>query len=71
MTEAISIIDDIEEQVLGMERVAGTNEEIEDMCEKHRQLLICWDGYFSGLWTKHFQSTDANNDDGETKEKTK
>jgi hypothetical protein len=58
MTEAISIIDDIEEQVLGMEQVAGTNEEIEDMCEKHRQLFTCWDGYFSGLRTKRYHLTD-------------
>jgi hypothetical protein len=44
---------------LGTERVAGTNEEIANMCEKHRQLFICWDGYFSGLRTKHFHLTDA------------
>jgi hypothetical protein len=58
MTEAISIIDDIEEQVLGMERVARTNEKIKDMCEKHRQLFTCWDGYFSGLRTKRYNLTD-------------
>jgi hypothetical protein len=58
MTEAISIIDDIEEQVLGMERVAGTNEEIKDMCEKHRQLFTCWDKYFSGLRMKRYHLTD-------------
>jgi hypothetical protein len=59
MAEAVSIIDDIEEQLLGMERVAGTDEEIANMCEKHRQLFICWDGYFSGLRTKRFHLTDA------------
>jgi hypothetical protein len=48
----ISIINDIEEQVLGMERVAGTNEKIKEVCEKNCQLFICWDGYFSGLQTK-------------------
>jgi hypothetical protein len=44
---------------LGTERVAGTDEEIADMCEKHHQLFICWDGYFSGLRTKRFHLTDA------------
>jgi hypothetical protein len=42
-----------------MERVPGTDEEIANMCEKHRQLFICWDGYFSGLQTKRFHLTDA------------
>jgi hypothetical protein len=55
---AFGRIDDIEEQVLGMERVAGTKEEIEDMCEKHCQLFTCWDGYFSGLRTKRYHLTD-------------
>ena len=59
MAEAVSIIDDIEEQVLGSERVAGTDEEIQNMCEKHRQLFLCWDGYFSGLRTKRSHLTDA------------
>jgi hypothetical protein len=59
MAEAVSIIDDIEEQVLGTERIAGTDEEIASMCEKHRQLFICWDGFFSGLRTKRFPLTDA------------
>jgi hypothetical protein len=45
---------------LGTERVAGTDEEVKNMCAKHRQLLICWDGYFSGLRTKRFHLTDAN-----------
>jgi hypothetical protein len=44
---------------LGTERVAGTDEEIANMCEKHRQLFICWDVYFSGLRTKRFHLTDA------------
>jgi hypothetical protein len=56
---AFSIIDDIEEQVLRMERVARTDKEIGNMCEKYRQLCICWDGYFSGLWTNRFHLTDA------------
>jgi hypothetical protein len=44
---------------LGTERVARTDEEIANMCEKHRQLFVCWDGYFSGLRTKRFHLTDA------------
>ncbi len=44
---------------MGTERVAGTDEEIANMCEKHRQLFICMDVYFSGLRTKRFHLTDA------------
>jgi hypothetical protein len=33
MAEAVSIIDEIEEQVLETEKVAGINEEIRNMCE--------------------------------------
>jgi hypothetical protein len=44
---------------LGTERVARTDEEIANMCEKHRQLFICWDEYFSGLRIKRFHLTDA------------
>jgi hypothetical protein len=41
-------------------RVAGIDEEmIEDVCEKHCQLVLCWDGYFSGLRTKRFHLTDG------------
>ena len=58
MTEATDIIDDIEVVMLEMDRVAGTDEEIRDVCEKHRQLFLCWDGYFSGLRTKRFHLTD-------------
>ena len=60
MAEAPAIIAEIEAYVLGMEtRVAGSNEEIKDMCEKHRQLFLCWDGFFSGLRTNRFHLTDA------------
>jgi hypothetical protein len=41
-----------------MDRVAGTDEDIKDVCEKHRQLFLCWDGYFSGLRIKRFHLTD-------------
>jgi hypothetical protein len=60
MAEAFSIIitNDVEEQVLGTERVVRTHEETQDMCEKCHQLFLPWDGYFSGLWTKHFLLTD-------------
>jgi hypothetical protein len=58
MAEATVIIDDIELAMLEMDRVAGTDDEIRDVCEKHRQLFLCWDGYFSGLRTKRFHLTD-------------
>jgi hypothetical protein len=58
MAEANAIIDEIEGVVLEMDRVAGTDDEIRDVCEKHRQLFLCWDGYFSGLRTKRFHLTD-------------
>ena len=58
MAEATAIIDDMEVAMLEMDRVAGTDDEIRDVCEKHRQLFLCWDGYFSGLRTKRFHLTD-------------
>ena len=59
MAEAPAIIAEIEAYVLGMEmRVAGSNEEIKVVCEKHRQFFLCWE-YFSGLRTKRFHLMDA------------
>jgi hypothetical protein len=58
MAEATAIIDEMEVVLLGMDRVAGLDDAIHDVCEKHRQLFLCWDGYFSGLRTKRFHLTD-------------
>ena len=35
-----------------------TEDEIQAVCEQHRQLLLCLDGYFSGLRTKRYHLTD-------------
>ena len=45
MAEAPLIISEIEEYVMGVDRVAGTDDEIQDVCAKHTQLFLCWDGF--------------------------
>jgi hypothetical protein len=62
MAEATSIVNQIEMYVLSLpveQRMGGTNEQIEAVCEQHRQLLLCLDGYFSGMRTKRFHLTAA------------
>ena len=39
------------------QRLVGTQDEIQAVCERHRQLLLCLDGYFSGLRTKRYHLT--------------
>jgi hypothetical protein len=36
------------------QRLVGTQDEIQAVCEHHRQLLLCLDGYLSGLRTKRY-----------------
>jgi hypothetical protein len=60
MADADSIINEIQEYVFQLpvqQRVVGTLDQIEAVCERHRQLLLCLDGYFSGLRTKRFHLT--------------
>jgi hypothetical protein len=42
------------------QRLVGTQDEIQAVCEHHRQLqlLLCLDGYFSGLRTKRYHLTE-------------
>jgi len=61
MSECTDIIGDIEKYVLSLSSTAGvigTEEQLKDVCEKHRQLFLCLDGYFSGLRTKRFHVTE-------------
>jgi hypothetical protein len=60
MEKCIEIIDEMEEYVLqAPTRVAGTDDEIRDVGEMHRHLLLSLDGYFSCLRTKRFHLTPA------------
>jgi hypothetical protein len=59
MVEATSImIDEIENTIFGMYRVVGMDDKIRNVFERHHQLFLCWNGYFSGLRTKRFHLTD-------------
>jgi hypothetical protein len=60
MADADSIINQIGDHVFSLpleQRVVGTVEEIMEVCEQHRQLLLCLDGLFSGLRTKRYHLT--------------
>jgi hypothetical protein len=60
MADADSIIKQIRDYVFSLpleQRVIGTVEEIMEVCEQHRQLLLCLDGLFSGLRTKRYHLT--------------
>ena len=61
MAEAASIVNEIEAYVFSLpveQRMVGTNEQIQAVCEQHRHLLLCLDGYFSGMRTKRFHLTE-------------
>jgi hypothetical protein len=60
MAEAAYTVNKIEAFVFSLpveQRMAGTNEQIEAVSEQHRHLLLCLDGYFSGMHTKRFHLT--------------
>ncbi len=62
MANTDSIMKDIGEYVFQLpveQRMVGTLEQIQAVCELHRQLLLSLDGYFSGLRTKRFHLTPA------------
>jgi hypothetical protein len=61
MAEANAIMKEIGDYLFQLpveQRLVGTQDEIQAVCEHHRQLLLCLDGYFSGLRTKRFHLTD-------------
>jgi hypothetical protein len=61
MAKADVIMKEIREYVFQLpieQRLVGTDAEILAVCEYHRQLLLCLDGYFSGLRTKRYHLTD-------------
>jgi hypothetical protein len=61
MAQADAIVKEIREYVFQLpieQRLVGTEAEILAVCEHHRQLLLCLDGYFSGLRTKRYHLTD-------------
>jgi hypothetical protein len=39
------------------QRLVGTQDEIQAVCEHHQQLLLCLDRYVSGLRTKRYHLT--------------
>jgi hypothetical protein len=61
MADADSIIKEIGEYVFQLpdeQRMVGTLDQVQAVCELHRQLLLCLDGFFSGLRTKRFHLTE-------------
>ena len=66
MAEATDICDDICSFVCGLpteQRLAGTNIEVKEVCDRHRDLLLCLDGAFSGLRTKRYKLSAITVDD--------
>ncbi len=62
MPDAAFIVHGIQAYVFSLpeeQRIVGTNEQIQAVCEQHRHLLLCLDGYFSGMRTKRFHLTEA------------
>ena len=60
MSDATPIINEIQAYIFALpeeQRLVGTNEQIEAVCEQHKHLLLCLDGYFSGMRTKRFHLT--------------
>jgi hypothetical protein len=60
MADAISIVNEIEVYVFSLpveQRMVGTKAQIQAVCEQHKNLLLCLDGFFSGMRTKRFQMT--------------
>jgi hypothetical protein len=52
MAEADAIMKEIGDYIFQLpveQRLVGTQDEIQAVCEHHRQLMLCLDGYFSGL----------------------
>jgi hypothetical protein len=52
MAKADAIMKEIGDCVFQLpveQRLVGTQDEIQAVCEHHRQLLLCLDEYFSGL----------------------
>jgi hypothetical protein len=61
MAEADKIVYEICDYVFGLpveQHLVGTNEQIQAVCDLHRELLLCFDGYFSGLRTKRYHLTE-------------
>lgn len=59
MENASSIVDDIESYVHGLTtQKCASQEEIHEVCEYHKQLFFCMDGYLSAMRVKRFHLTD-------------
>jgi hypothetical protein len=61
MAEADAIMKKIGDNVFQLpvqQRLVGTQDDIQAVCEHHQQLLLSFDGYFSELRTKRYHQTD-------------
>jgi hypothetical protein len=61
MAEADAIMKEIGDYVFQLpveQRLVGIQDEMQAECEHHQQLMLCLDGYFSGLQTKRYHLTD-------------
>jgi hypothetical protein len=61
MAEADAIMKEIGDYAFQLpveQRLVGTQDEIQAVCEHHQQLQLCLDGSFSGLQTKRYHLTD-------------